>query len=188
MGRKFENVKHILKTLPLLALILVFTASVGHAQGSATGATSVNVTVGPEAALTVSSPTPLTTSGTVFNNYTGTTTVTYFIRTTQSTGTGTISLKVTADFSGAGGPSVASPPTAGDALKYTCSGAAPATPCSASQTASTSASTPVATFGADAHTTTTSGSTATTSWTLTNDPVYKTGSYSATVTFTISAT
>lgn len=178
--------KNLLKTLPLLALILLFTASVGHAQ-SATGATSVTVTVGPEAALTVTSPTGLTTSGTVFNNYTGTTTVTYFIRTTLSGGTGTISLKVTSDFSPANGPSVASPPTAGDALTYTCGGAAPATPCTGSQTASMSTSTSVATFGADAHTTTTSGSTATTSWTLTNDPVYKTGSYNATVTFTISA-
>jgi hypothetical protein len=46
----------------------------------------------------------------------------------------------------------------------------------------------VATFGADAHTATfPGGDTATTTWTLTNDPKYKTGSYSATVTFTISA-
>jgi hypothetical protein len=144
-------------------------------------------TTAAEAALTVSSPTPLTAAGTVFNNYTGSTTLTYFIRTTLSTGSGSITLKVTTDFSPANGPSVTTPPTAGDALKYTCGGAAPATPCTGSQTASTSASTPVVTFGADAHTTTTSGSTATTAWTLTNDPVYKTGSYSATVTFTISA-
>ncbi|MGD1155573.1 MAG: hypothetical protein ABSA41_07060 [Terriglobia bacterium] len=180
--------KNLLKTLPLLALILLFTASVGHAQGSATGPTSVSVTVGPEASLTVTSPTALATTGTVFNNYTGTTTVTYLIRTTQSGGTGSITLKVTSDFSPAtGGPSVTTPPTAGDALKYTCSGAAPATACSGSQTPSTSTTTPVATFGADAHTTSASGSTVTTSWTLTNDPVYKTGTYSATVTFTISA-
>ncbi len=180
--------KSLWKILPLLALIPLLTASVGHAQGSATGATSVTVSVGPEGALTVTSPTSLTAVGTVFNSYSGTTTVTYFVRTTQSTGNGNITLKVTSDFSPANGPSVTTPPTAGDALKYTCVGAAPATPCSGSQTASTGASTPVATFGADAHTTSTSGSTATTSWTLTNDPVYKTGSYSATVTFTISAT
>jgi hypothetical protein len=180
-----ENMRNLLKTLPLLALVLLFTASLGHAQGSATGATSVTVTVGAEAALTVTSPTTLAATGTVFNPYTGTTTVTYFIRTTQSTGSGSITLKVTTDFSPANGPSVGTPPTAGDALKYTCTAAAPATPCSGSQTALTTGTTSVATFGADAHTTP-SGSTVTTSWTLTNDPVYKTGSYSATVTFTIS--
>jgi hypothetical protein len=179
--------KNLWKTLPLLALTLLFTASVGHGQGSATGPTTVNVTVGPEASLTVNSTTALTTTGGVFNNYTGTTTATYLIRTTQSGGSGSITLKVTADFSPASGPSVASPPTAGDALKYTCGGASPATPCTGAQTASTSASTPVVTFGADAHTTSASGSTATAAWTLTNDPMYKTGTYTATVTFTISA-
>jgi hypothetical protein len=180
--------KNLLQTLSLLALALLFTVSVGYAQGSATGPTTVSVTVGPEASLTVNSTTTLTTTGSVFNNFTGTTTATYLIRTTQSGGSGTITLKVTTDFSPANGPSVATPPTAGDALKYTCGGASPATPCTGTQTASTSTSTPLVTFGADAHTTTTSGSTATASWTLTNDPVYKTGTYTATVTFTIAAT
>jgi hypothetical protein len=46
----------------------------------------------------------------------------------------------------------------------------------------------VVTFGAGAHTVTfPGGDTATTAWTLTNDPKYPTGSYSAIVTFTISA-
>jgi hypothetical protein len=76
-------------------------------------------------------------------------------------------------------------PNAGDSLTYTCTVAAPGTACSGSQTASTTASTPVASFGADAHATGNAGSVA---WSLTNDPLYPTGSYSATVTFTISAT
>jgi hypothetical protein len=187
LEKESENMKKLLKTLPLLALCLLFTASVGHAQGSATGPTTVSVTVGPEASLTVNSTTTLATTGTVFNNYTGTTTATYLIRTTQSGGSGSITLKVTTDFTPANGPSVTTPPTSGDKLAYTCGGAAPATPCTGSQTASTSASTPVVTFGADAHATSASGSTATAAWTLTNDPVYKTGTYQATVTFTISA-
>jgi hypothetical protein len=178
--------RNLLKTLPLLALTLLFTASRGHAQ-AATGTSTVTVTVGAEASLTIASPTALTAVGTVFNNYTGSTMATYFVRTTQSTGAGSITLKVTTDFSPASGPNITTPPTAGDALKYTCGGALPATPCSGSQTASVSASTPVVTFGADAHSTA-AGSTATTSWTLTNDPLYKTGAYSATVTYTISAT
>jgi hypothetical protein len=46
----------------------------------------------------------------------------------------------------------------------------------------------VITFGAGAHTVTfPGGDTATNAWTLTNDPKYYTGSYSATVTYTISA-
>lgn len=178
--------KNLLKTLTPLMLLL-FVVSTGYAQSN-TGTTTVQVTVGAEASLTVASPTALTAVGTVFNNYTGSTVVTYFVRTTQSTGSGTITLKVTTDFSPANGPSVTTPPTAGDALKYTCTATGPATACTGSQTASTSSTTSVATFGADAHTTTAGGSTATTSWTLTNDPVYKTGTYSATVTYTISAT
>ena len=178
--------KNLLKSLPLLGLIVLFTASVGNAQSN-TGTTTVSVVVGAEASLTVASPTPLTAVGSVFANYTGSTVVTYFVRTTQSTGHGTITLQVTTDFSPANGPSVATPPTGTDALKYTCTATGPAAPCSGTLTASTASATSVATFGADAHTTTTTGSTATTSWTLTNDPVYKTGTYNATVTYTISA-
>jgi len=175
--------KNLLKAFPLLMLMLLFTVSLGYAQSNQ-GTTSVTVTVGAEASLTVASPTALAATGTVFNNYTGSTVVTYNIRTSQSTGSGTIVLKVTSDFTPTGGPSVGSPPTAGDALTYTCTAAAPASPCSGSQTSSTGSTTPVASFVANAHAT---GSTATTSWTLTNDPTYKTGSYTAVVTYTISA-
>src|SRR5215470_20202852 len=149
--------KRSLKAWPFLAIFLLVTASVAHAQlGTSTGTTTVNVTVAAEAALNITNGTTnLTSTGTNFSNYTGSTSLTYFIRTTQSTGAGSLTLKVTADFSPSGGPSVGTPPTAGDALSYTCNVAANA---------------------------------ATVSWTLTNDPKYKTGSYSATVTFTISAT
>lgn len=175
--------KNLMKTLPLVILTLLFAVSLGQAQSN-TGTTSVTVTVGAEASLTVASPTPLAATGTVFNNYTGSTVVTYNIRTSQTTGSGSIVLEVTTDFSPSGGPSVGTPPTAGDKLAYTCSAAAPATACSGSLTSSTTGTTSVATFGANAHAT---AATATTSWTLTNDPVYKTGSYTATVTYTISA-
>jgi hypothetical protein len=95
-------------------------------------------------------------------------------------------LKVTTDFSPVGGPSVGSPPTAGDTLTYTCTVASPGTACTGTQTAATSSQTNLATFGTDVHTST-GGSTASVAWILTNDPIYKTGTYSATVTFTISA-
>jgi hypothetical protein len=147
------------------------------------------VIVGAEAALNITNgSTPLTSAGTNFTNYTGSTGLTYFVRTTLSGGSGSITLKVTTDFSPANGPSVGSPPSTGDKLAYTCFLYGVGTACSGSQTSSTTASTNVATFGADAHTATfPGGDTATTTWTLTNDPKYKTGSYSATVTFTISA-
>jgi hypothetical protein len=177
------------KILTLVAALLL-TVSLAHAQlGTSTGTTTVSVTVAAEAALNVTNgSTSLTSTGTNFTNYTGSTSLTYFVRTTQSGGSGSITLKVTTDFSPANGPSVGTPPSSGDKLAYTCTLTGVGTACSGSVTSSTSAATNVATFGADAHTATfPGGDSATTAWTLTNDPKYKTGSYSATVTYTISA-
>ena len=171
-------------------LTLLFAAAVppvvyGQTFGP-TGAVTVSITVAAESAVSVDTATTLTSSG-LFANYTGTTNLLYKVRTSKTTGTGTVTAQVTADFSGAGGPSVASPPTAGDTLSYTCTSAAPATACSGSQVASTSSATNVASFGADAHSGT-SGNSGSVSWTLVNDPKYQTGTYSATITYTISAT
>ena len=129
----------------------------------------------------------LATSGGLFADYTGTTNFTYKVRTGHSSGAGTIVLSITSDFNGTGGPKVATPPSAGDALTYTCTVASSASGCGSAQTASTTAATSVATFGADAHSIK-AGDAGSVSWNLTNDPVYKTGSYTATATFTISAT
>ena len=180
--------RSITRTIPFLALALLLTALRAHAQsGSPTGTTTVSVTIGPQAALTITnSSTPLTTGGSNFSQFTGSTGLTYFVRTTATGGGGTITLKVTTDFSPVGGPSVGSPPTAGDTLTYTCTVASPGTACTGTQTAATSSQTNLATFGTDVHTST-GGSTASVAWILTNDPIYKTGTYSATVTFTISA-
>jgi len=178
-----------MKTNRIVALAAaLFACPAIYGQFAATGTTTVSVAVSAEAALQVTTgTTTLAASGTIFNAYTGTTNLLYKIRTSASTGTGTITLKVTSDFSPANGPSVGTPPSAGDALSYTCTVAAPGTGCSGSQTASTAASTSVATFGAGASSSN-SGTAASTAWSLTNDPVYKPGSYSATVTYTISAT
>ena len=151
--------------------------------------TTLAVVVGPEAALSVTTATTslATTSSTFGSSYAGTTTLGYTIRTTKSSGTGTITVQITSDFNGAGGPSVANPPTAGDALTYTCSVSTPGTPCSGSQTAATKAATAVANFGAGASSSK-SGNAASVAWSLTDDPIYARGTYSATATFTISAT
>jgi hypothetical protein len=176
------------KMLAVALFGMLCLSTLAHAQFAGTGTTTLQLTVGPEAAIQINTATTaLSTSTTTFANpYTGTTNFTYKIRTSVGSGTGNVTSQVTSDFTAAtNGPSVASPPTAGDALTYTCTVAAPGTACSGTQTASTSASSPVASFGADAHAVGNAGSVA---WSLTNDPLYPTGSYSATVTFTISAT
>ncbi len=171
-----------------LTAVLGTCAATLLGQFATTGTTTVSVTVGAEAAIRIdTSTTTLTTAATTFAAYTGTTSLTYKIRTTQSTGTGAITSRVTTDFAPTGGPSVATPPTAGDLLQYTCTIASPGTACSGTQTASTSADTSVATFGADARSAL-AGNSGSVAWTLTNDPVYKTGTYTATVTFTMSTT
>jgi hypothetical protein len=177
-----------MKKLILTSIIVLFTSGSLFAQFAGTGTTTVSVTVANEAAIRIDTPaTSLTNGGTIFNNFTGTTNFTYKLRTSKTTGAGTITLQVTTDFSPGGGPSVATPPTAGDALAYTCTVASPGTGCSGAQTSSTSAATSVATFGADSHSAATGTGSNSVNWTLTNDPLYQTGSYSATVTFTISA-
>jgi hypothetical protein len=158
-----------------------------QAQFNTTGTTSVTVTVAAEASLQVNTATTtLANTGTIFNAYTGTTNLSYKIRTSKTGGTGTITLEVTSDFSPASGPSVATPPTTGDAMTYTCTVSAPGTGCTGSVTSSTAAATSVATFGTNAHSAS-AGNTGSVAWSLTDDPTYQTGSYSATVTFTISA-
>jgi hypothetical protein len=117
--------RHVITPL-LILMIVLFGTSLAHAQlGTTTATTTLNVTVSAEAALTVGASTNLASTGSNFSNYTGSTSLTYFIRTSQSSGTGSIVVEVTSDFSPAGGPSVATPPTAGDALKYTCTASQP---------------------------------------------------------------
>ncbi len=68
--------------LALAAALIAAPAS--YAQFAATGTTTLSVTVGAEAALSVTtSNTTLAAIGTIFNPYTGTTNLIYKIRTTQ---------------------------------------------------------------------------------------------------------
>ncbi len=176
-----------MKQIAQVCILSIFGVSAFAQTFATSGTTTMSVAVGAEASLAVNtSTTSLTTGTTTFTAYTGTTSLTYKIRTAQSTGSGTITARVTADFSPANGPSVTTPPTGGDALTYTCTVAAPGTACSGPITASTAASTSVGTFGADAHSVS-AGNSASVAWSLTNDPVYKTGTYTATVTFTVAA-
>ncbi len=134
-------------------------------------------------------------TGTTFSAFAGAVTLDYRARTTASTGSGTITVKATTDFTcSSGGPCIGTPPSTGDALTYTCSGATLGTVCSGTQTVSTKTATTVITIPAGVCTGAGSpcGNAATNSvsisFKLTDDPKYKTGSYSATLTWTISAT
>ena len=175
------------KKLTMVVMSATLLTVAAQAQFNTTGTTSVSVTVAAEASLQVNTATTtLANVGTIFNAYTGTTNFTYKVRTTKTGGSGTITLEVTSDFSPANGPSVATPPTAGDAMTYTCTVSAPGTGCTGSVTSSTASATSVATFGTNAHSAS-AGNTGSVAWSLTDDPTYQTGAYSATVTFTISA-
>jgi hypothetical protein len=173
-------------TIVLSGALLAF-AGIAQAQFNPNGTTTLSVNVGSDAAIQISTGnTAMATTGGAFaSDYTGQTSFIYKIRTSASGGTGSITLRVTSDFN-SGGPSVTSPPTAGDALAYTCSVTTPGTGCSGSLTALATAATSVATFGSNAKSAK-AGNSGSASWTLTNDPLYSTGTYTATVTFTISA-
>ena len=173
--------KKLLAVVPMILL----AASLSYAQGgSTTGTTSLSVNVGAEAAIVINTTsTPLTSSG-IFVDYKGTTNLTYFIRTNT---VGTITLAFGGvDFAPALGPSIMSPPTGSDSLTYTCTNVIGSAACSAQTVTSDITSYPVASFGANVQSAK-AGNAASVAWDLTNDPAYKYGSYSATVTFTISA-
>ena len=164
----------------ILAAVLLLAVPAAQAQFAASGTTNLTLTVGPEAALSVTESTPLTSVGTLFADFTGTTTFDYKIRTTRTGGTGSITAVVSNDF-GAGGPSAA-----GGDLTYTCTVSTPGTGCTDTVTASTAATTNVATFGANARSAR-AGNSGSVSWSLVNDPQYETGSYTVVVAFSISA-
>jgi hypothetical protein len=154
----------------------------------------LQATIAPLGGLfTQATPVALIKSNTSFNTFAGTMTLSYRARTSQGTGQGSITVKATTDFAPSGGPSIAKPPSAGDTFTYTCSGATLGASCSGAQTVSTTAATNVVTLGASACTgggapcSTANPNTAYVTFTLTDDPKYKTGSYSATLTWTISA-
>ncbi len=178
-------------TLNRMAIGAILLAGLGASSAfgqtfATTGTTTLNVTVAPEAALAINTAsTALTTPGVgLFADYTGTTSFTYKIRTAQTSGAGHIALQITSDFSGSGGPSVGAPPTTGDALKIACT-SAKGTVCASATPALVSNPTTVVSFGPDVHSAK-DGDAGSVTWTLTNDPAYKTGDYTATATFTIS--
>jgi len=195
---KARNVKDFTRWVVaygLSGLVMILVPVCSHAQ-TTLGTQTLSLTLQAAGLLyNVPASVALTHAGTVFNSFTGAVTLNYRARTTPATGSGTITAKATTDFTCAsGGPCIATPPTAGDALTYTCTGATLGTNCSGTQTVSTTAATNVVTLpagactGAGAPCNNVSPNTIIVTFTLTDDPKYKTGSYSAILTWTISAT
>lgn len=172
-----------MKTLFTTFLLAILTAAPQvYAQATAGG----TVNLGPNAGLIVALTPALTKAGGLFGSFSGTTNLTYYIRTSQAGGAGSIQMKVTGDFAPGNGPAV----SAGH-LTYSCTANNPgssgaAIPCAGPVAASTTGQTPVTSFGQDARSSAT-GDSASVQWSLKDDPAFKAGSYSATVTFTISA-
>jgi hypothetical protein len=170
-------------------LLVLGTLSVAHGQGSGSTTQAMTAAINPIAALIVGASAALIPGAARFWPFQVTLPISYWARTTP-TGTGaTITAQVTSNFAPAGGPSAAS-----GALQYTCTAATYGTACSATQTASTASQTPVLNLPTSACTggggacSAAALNTVDLNFTLTDDPTYQTGSYSAVVTFTISAT
>lgn len=147
---------------------------------------TLDANIEAQGSLSVPSSATLTHSGTIFNSVGGTISVQYRARTTSSGG-GALTLRVTQDFQ-TGGPSVSS----GD-LTYTCAAAGLGTACGQT-TASTTGATAVVTVPASACTgggspcSAGNPNTVSVTFTLADRPVVVTGTYTANVQFTISAT
>jgi len=171
-------------TAPWLLLAL---GSLPAGGGTGTATETLSATLTPVGALSAPATATLSKGLTSFQPFTATVPVNYQVRTTP-TGSGAITLQVASDFSPTGGPTAAS-----GALSYVCSGANLGTACSGTQTASTTTSTPVLTVPASACTggggscSSQNPNSMSLTFTLIDSPVYPTGTYSANITFTISA-
>jgi len=169
-------------------LCLMLCAPLQSPAATSTTTQTLQATLTPIGKVSVSSTATLTHAGTTFATFTGTVAVSYRARTTPA-GSGTITVQGTSDFSPAGGPLISS-----GNLTYTCSGSTLGTACSGTQTLSMSSATNVITLPASACTGgggACSGSdpnTVSMNLSLTDDTGFKTGAYSGTITFTISAT
>ena len=190
-----RNVGQFIQRVVAYGVVMLLAPVCSHAQ-TTLGSQTLTLDLEP-AGLLYSIPTSiaLTNTGTTFASYTGSVTLDYRARTTASTGSGTITVEATTDFTcSSGGPCIKTPPSTGDALTYTCSGATLGSNCSGTQTVSTTAATNIVTIaagvctGAGSPCNNAATNTVSVSFKLTDDPKYKTGGpYSATLTWTISA-
>ncbi len=174
-----------IKALLIVGAAVLIATATASAQSS-TGNTALQVAVAAEAALTVNTATTnLTTIGTVFNNYTGTTSFTYKVRTKKVGGSGTVTAAIALDFAPAAGG--VGPKIASSNLTYTSATTGVGAGNASAVTALVVTATNILTFGTNARSTNT-GDAGTVNWILVNNPQFETDTYTTTVVLTISAT
>ncbi len=170
-----------------LSAVLILGSMSLPGQTSATATETLSVSISAIGKVSVPASVGLLTSGATFSPFTGTLMVSHRVRTTVG-GSAAITVTASSEFSPAGGPSVAS-----GAVTYTCSGATAGTACTGSQTLSASFQTPVLSLGSGMCTggggscTSADPNTVSLAFSLTNNPGYHTGTYTAQLTFSISA-
>lgn len=169
--------------------LILFAVSLTPASygATATATQTLSVNTGAIGKLAVvPSNVSLVHTGAIFENFAGAVTVQYQVRTTVSTGSSFITVQAASDFSPANGPSIA-----GSDLTYACSGATVGTACSGIKVVSASSQTSVVTVGSGVCTGDGCGGASPNSVTvnlnLVDSPAFKSGSYSTSLTFSISA-
>jgi hypothetical protein len=162
--------------------------SLGLACGdSVTGDQTVNVAVGTAAKLLVVQPVVnLVRVGSSFQDYNGTVTIQYKVRTGTGSGSATMTVRAGGEFTPSGGPRIAN----GD-LRYACGAPTVGTGCAGVQTVSTTAQGVVVSVGPGVCTGSgcpgANPNSVPVSLTLENSPAYETGQYSSSLIFTFSS-
>lgn len=180
--------EHMVKpfTFGCISLGMFLGCVPGALANSVTGSQTLSANLGAQAKLAVvQSSVTLLHTGATFASFTGAVTVQYKVRTTPA-GSSTLVVQAAGDFSPANGPSIAN-----SDLTYTCSGATLGTACSGTQTMRTTSTTNVITVGGGACTGSgcagSDPNSVSISLTLADSPTFKTGSYSTSLTFSISS-
>lgn len=172
-----------------MALGLILVLPLSGPSVTVTATQTLSAAISPKGKVSVSPAVSLVNSGTAFTTYSGALPVQFYIRTSPGSA-GTITVQATSDFSPAGGPLV----TSGN-LTYTCSGPTLGTACAGTQTVSRTLQTPVLNVSSAGGTCTGGGgacsaaapNSVSINLSLPNTPTFSTGTYSAQLTFTISA-
>jgi hypothetical protein len=164
-----------------ILLSLLPVSGIGDLQ---TTTQTLSASISPNGKLSLPGSVNIQSSYMTPGTMTGALTVSYWARTSNSGG-GSVTVQANSDFSPAGGPSV-------NAVSFTCSGATLGAGCSGNQPITTSTQTSLVSLPGGACTggggacSLQEPNTVLLTFSLPSNPAYKTGSYSAQITFTIS--
>jgi len=173
--------RYVTRWLNRLFCVMLPVATFGDVQ---TTTQTLAANISPYGALSVPGNVDLRSPNTKFGTMSGSLTVSYWAR-TSSSGGGSVTVQAGSDFSPSGGPSVSS-------VTYSCSGATLGTGCSGNQTLATSTQAPLVSLpgnactGGGAACSTQDPNTVLLTFSAPNKPRYKTGTFSAQITLTIS--